>query len=360
MKNIILLTLATIVLMTLSSCKEKSYIEPLPVLSEQGIFIVSEGNFTFGNGSLSYLDLEQNKVYNQVFYNQNGFPLGDVPQSVFQKGDTLFVVVNNSGKIVLMDSNDFKYITTIEGFVSPRQILQTKDHLAYVSDLYSNNLTILDLETLEKKGSIDLGYSSESMILHEDYAYIANWSYGQSLFKVDINNNQIISSIDVGVQPNSLVLDKNDRLWVLCDGGFEGSPHAWDYASLYQIDLSSFTVLKSIRFEHKDYNPKTLKINTAKDTLFFISAAYGGQSSVSSGIFKMSIEDTFIPTEPFIHERGGYFYNFGISPLNQDIYVSDVLDYIRAGWLWKFDKNGMLQDSFRVDIIPGELIFKTK
>lgn len=360
MKHVSLLFFLSFILIFFSGCKEEPVITPVPEISEEGIFLVNEGNFTFGNGSLSYLDLGENKIYNQVFFNVNGFPLGDVPQSLFLKGDSLFIVVNNSGKIVVMDINDFKHINTIDGLVSPRYILPTKGKEAYVSDLYNNNITVIDLETLQKTSTIDIGHSSETMLLHEGYAYVTGWTYGESIYKIDINTNQLAGKLEVGVQPNSLVTDRNNDLWVLCDGGFQGSPHAWDFAGLYQIDLTTFTVKKTIRFDHKDYNPKALKINADKDTLFFLSAAYGGPSSVEAGIFKMGINETTIPVRPFIKERGGFFYNFGISPVGEDIYVSDALDYTRAGWLWRFTRNGTVRDSFRVDIIPGEMLFKTR
>ncbi len=40
------------------------------------VIILNEGNFMYGNSSISYYDASSRKVQNDVFYNQNGFPTG--------------------------------------------------------------------------------------------------------------------------------------------------------------------------------------------------------------------------------------------------------------------------------------------
>ena len=74
-------------------------------LSGPGVFILNEGNFKSGNGSLSFFSYDSSKLYNNTFLSINQRPLGDVPYSMNIGGSRAYIVVNNSGKIEVVDRN---------------------------------------------------------------------------------------------------------------------------------------------------------------------------------------------------------------------------------------------------------------
>lgn len=342
------------------SCKEDKLIAPVPEVSEEGIFILNEGNFTYGNGSLSYLDLSENVIYNQIFFDVNGFPLGDVPHSFLQDGERLFIVVNNSGKIVAVNTEDFTHSGTIDGLVSPRYMLKISASEALVTDLYSPYISIVDLETFRVTSSIFVGNSTEAVIGTGNFVYATGWTYNDKLYKIDIDKRKVVDSLRIGPQPNSMILDKNDKLWVLYDGAFQGSPYGHFFPGLVRVDLKDFKVEKEIVFPSKDGSPKALNTNEEKDSLFFINASYAVSGLNSRGVFKMSIYEDVIPEKAFIPERGGIFNGMAVAPVDGHLYVSDAADYQRLGWLWRFSARGKLLDSFRLDIIPGDILIKVK
>ena len=83
-----------------------------------GLFITNEGNFQYGNATLSYYDPETKTVENEVFYRANAMKLGDVAQSMTIRNDVGWVVVNNSHVIFAIDINTFKEVGRITGLTS--------------------------------------------------------------------------------------------------------------------------------------------------------------------------------------------------------------------------------------------------
>ncbi len=333
--------------------------DPLPQMNftkTEGVFIINEGNFTYGNASLSFLDLSTQEIENQVFFKANGFPLGDVAYSMTIQDSTAFIVVNNSGKIFAMNTHTFRHEGTLAGLVSPRQVHLIDHYTGYISDLYSPYVLQFNPQTLAVTDTIQLGQSSEQMIHLGDFLYVASWSFGHEVFKISMISNQLVGSVEVARQPNSLVLDKNDQLWILSDGGFEGSSLGYEHPTLAQIDPKSMEIRHNLVFPDLQSSPNHLCINANQDSLFFLNSSWAGESEVA-GIYTMSITDLALPSQPLIPSMHRRFYGLGVDPETTTIYVSDAQDYLQRGYVYRFLPDGKSIDSLQVDRIPGSFSF---
>lgn len=333
----------------------------------EGVFICNEGNFMYGNASLSYYDPEKREADNQVFYNANNFPLGDVCQSMSIIGGRGFVVVNNSGKVFVIDINTFKYLGVIKGLTSPRYIQQVSDDKIYISDIYSPFIAIADPKTLDVTGRVYMGTrngpgkvnGTEQMVMHGNYVYVCSWSYNNKIYKIDTRTDEVVDSIGVTKQPNSMVLDKNGKIWVLSDGSYKGSPYGQERASLIKIDAGRFAVEAIMDFPTMECSPSELCINGARDRIYFINGSWAGEGVANSGIYTMGVEETTLPSAPLIPEDGRLFYALAIHPKTGEIYFSDAIDYVQRGIVFRYSADGRRIDEFKVDIIPGAFCFKT-
>lgn len=315
--------------------------------TENGIFIACEGNFMYGNGSLSFYNPETRKVTNQLFYARNNAPLGDVVQSISVLGNQLYIVVNNSGKIYVADANTAEYRGTITGLTSPRHIHFLSEEKAYISDLYATELTIFDPGTFEITGKIDLeGHTSEQLVQVGKYIFASAWSNDEYILIIDTETDEVIHKIKVPYQPKDLGVDKNGKIWVLSEGDYENADNNKTPA-ISRIDPATFTIEQIYRFEPLD-RPASLDLNSTSDTLYFLN----------SGVYKMSVDSRHLPNSVTISSGEKLFYNLSVNPENNEIYVADAIDYTQNAMIYRYSENAVIIDSFRIGINPSDFLFR--
>ena len=98
-----------IILITVSSCikdKPQDTIKPIISLSSfNNVYIINEGPFMTGSGSISLYVPSSNTVCEDFYYQQNSNSLGNIVQSMAKINNEYCICVNNSGKVVFCDKN---------------------------------------------------------------------------------------------------------------------------------------------------------------------------------------------------------------------------------------------------------------
>lgn len=321
--------------------------------SERGLFICNEGNFQYGNATLSYYDPQTKSVENEIFYRANAMKLGDVAQSMIIHNGIGWVVVNNSHVVFAIDPTTFKEVGRITGLTSPRYIHFVSDDKAYITQIWDNRIFIINPKRYEVTGYIEVPDmtseqgSTEQMVQLGKYLYVNCWSYQNRLLKIDTETDSIVAELEVGIQPTSLALDCNGKLWTVTDGGYESSPYGYEAPALYRIDPETFSIEQTFSFAKGDA-PSEVQINGRGDTLYWIN----------DDIWSMSVDADRVPVRPFLDSRGTIYYGLTVDPKSDEVYIADAVDYTQQGKIYRYSARGELLDEFYVGIIPGAFCWK--
>ena len=348
------LTLCLALCLALSSCMKWDYGQQESLsLAKRGLFIINEGNFQYGNASLSFYNIDEMSVENEIFFRANGMRLGDVAQSMTIWNNLGWVVVNNSHVIFAIDLESGEEVGRITNLTSPRHIHFLSKHKAYVTQLWDNRITIVDPTLFTITGYIECPNmtmeqgSTEEMVQYGNYIFVNCWSYQNRILKIDTRTDSVVDELTVGIQPTSIVLDSNNKLWTVTDGGYQGSPYGYEAPALYRIDAESFSIEKVFRVKLGD-SPSEIKINSARNRIYWIN----------EGIWAMSTDAETLPQEPFVPYANTLFYGLGIDPKSGEIYVADAIDYQQPGIILRYSEKGTLIDKFYVGVIPGAFCWK--
>lgn len=335
-----------VILTALTGCindKPNDTLQPQVILSNgHKVYVTNEGNYGSNNASVSLYDLGNGSVVNDIYKTQNNLTLGDVCQSMTKINNYYYLVVNNSGKIVIVAADDFKIQTTISGFNSPRYILPVSQNKAYVSDLYANAISIIDLNSNTKTGSIVCSGWTEQMTLLYNKAFVTNMK-SNYVYVINTTNDQITDSVLVGPNAGSLVIDKNSKLWVLSSGNSSASI----IGKLSRINPLTLAVEATYNFSNSDH-PSNLCLNSTHDVLYFLN----------THVYSMNITDNNLPVSALISGTSHTYYGLAVSDKDNNVYVSDAIDYIQKSTIMLYSSTGQLQTSFKAGINASGFYFE--
>lgn len=343
MKKYALFVLA---LITLQACvKDKPQ---TPVLSDvqlsnaRKVYVINEGVFPNGNASVSLYDPESGEVVEDIYAAKNhNAAVGDVAQSLSYINGSYYLVVNNSGNILICD-RDFRKTAQISQLGSPRYVLPVTNQKAYVSDYSSNVIHIIDLNTHLKTGSIACPGWTERMALIYNTAFVTNIRRN-CLYVVNTVTDAIFDSIAVGPNVGGIVLDKYDKLWALSPG----DQSKGIAAQLHKINPRNARVELSLEFA-AGQAPGNLCLSRHKDTLYFLN----------NGIYRMAIGDQVLPASAWVHSGTKNFYGLDVNPNDYTVYAADALDFNQRSSIYIYDAQGRQKSVFKAGINASGFYFE--
>ena len=312
---------------------------PVSMKDSGKVFVVNEGGLWFGNASVSLYNRLSGAVTEDYFKERNGSALGDVAQSMYRYRDNYYVVVNNSGMIVVCDL-EFKMSGVIPGLTSPRYMAFNGDK-AYVSDFKSGCIHVIDLLTKSKVSQINCPGFTEDLILSNGNLWVANVNR-EYLYLADIQTDKIIDSVWVGANESGMRLDHEGKLWLLSGGKNGVYPPA-----LRRIDPLSRTVDKTLVFPAAA-TPFRLAANRKGDTLYYLN----------KDLFCHALTENTLSGSPMVQAGNRNFYSLAVHPNSSEIYLSDALDYVQRSNIYIYNAKGQEKSTFKAGINASGFYFE--
>lgn len=353
----LLMLLPVFAIVFLQSCSD----DPEPVRpGTDGYFIVNEGGFGNGNTSISFYDRATDQVTNDVFAIKNGRPLGDQAQSMTVFEGKGYIIVQGSGKIEVIDADDYSSLATItDDIESPRYFVAISSTKAYVSDWGADGVTgtikVIDLNNNTVTKTIATGKGANRMLKIGNSVYVANaggYDKDNTIKVIDVGTDAITGSITVGDNPNSIQQDNAGNIWVASSGAVAYNED-W---SIDEVNSTKGSVSKissgnteTLRLEIDEVvygGPGNLSMSPDGTTLYYL---YNG------AVYSMSPSATALPSSPLASK--GY-YGFSVDPFNGNIIGTLAPNFSSAGSIEVMDASGNLLDTHTVGIAPNGVAFK--
>ncbi|QNK61226.1 YncE family protein [Pedobacter sp. PAMC26386] len=346
--------------------EDEIVVQPGPSTPVKGFYLVNEGNMNMNRASLDFMDL-QTGVYRRNIYNQANPTvvkgLGDVGNDVGVYGSKLYVVVNISNKVEVMDVKTGKRISQIN-ITNCRYITFHKGK-AYVSAYLgtvgdpsapSGIVAEIDTTSLTEIRRINVGRQPEEMAVVREKLYVANSggytpsNYERTVSIIDLNSFQVVNKIDVGVNLHRLKADKYGDLYVTSRGDYYDIP-----SKLFVIDTKTEKVKKTF-----DIGVSNLVIDD--NSAYFYSSEFSyitGGYVIKYGI--IDVKNEVLTDKKFITDGTDKDitipYGIAVNPYTKDVFITDAKDYVSPGTLYSFDPAGKKRYEVATGDIPAHFAF---
>ncbi|HCZ34495.1 MAG TPA: hypothetical protein DHV26_01045 [Cytophagales bacterium] len=328
---------------SISSCKEDNE-TPVGEFST-GVLVVNEGSFGASDGSITHYNPDTNEAVQDIFGQKNNdLALGDIVQSLTIAGDFAYAVVNNDNKVEVVKANTFESVNTISGVSLPRYFT-THNGKGYLTEWVNftdpGRVAVINLNSNTVETTIGTDYGSENIVVANNKIFVSN-NFTNSISVINPTTNTISTTIDVANSPGELLLDADNKLWVLCGGNY-----GEDNASLHRINTTTNEVDKVVELERSS---SKVAINNARNQLLYVSG---------NNIYKISITDTVAPETAFITVTAAVgLYGIGIDPATDEIYLADAKGFVANGSVYRYSASGTLIDEFAAGKGPNGFVFR--
>ena len=276
--------------------------------------------------------------------------MGNVLNSIGFYEDSAYLIANVSNQITIVDRYTFEKKGLIRSGLNNPRYFEAIDGIGFVTNWGDPNdetddyVAVLDVSTKTLIANIPVDFGPEKMIALGGKLYVAHkggYGYNNVISVIDTDTYEVESEIQVGDVPGSMTSDLKGNLWVLCEGIPSWTGNETN-GSLLRIRLSSNEVTLNLDFGNHNH-PQ------------FLSADMGNlYYNLNGNVYKMRDTDSELPVTEEL--SGLYFYTMEVH--EGMLYGTDAKDYASNGSIeiYNVTEKTYLK-SIPTGIIPGGIYF---
>lgn len=312
------------------------------------VLVLNEGQYGIGDAEVDVYSRSAGLGEREIFNLTNNAVLGDILQDAVKADGSIFLVLNNSNKVVKVDATTFVFEKEYNNLTLPSGVAVADGHLFVTEWLgfgVPGQISKIDISTGAKVDSVAVGELPGKPLVVESTNTIWVPNTSDTIISIVHYNSgnallsQIIPTEDY---PNSLALDGDNQVWALCSGApsWTGTP---TNASLVKFNIDGSVQNTIASFPHNDAFVKGLTIGGDGRTLAYV---FGGIK-----IFDTQLE-SFQGTI-----SNGSCYGVGVDPINGDYYMGVSPQFDQNGYVFRYSAAAELLDSIPSGVGPNGFIF---
>ena len=340
-----------------------------------GAYVVNSGNMSSNiESSLTAIDYASSTATQNVFKTANGRSLGNIANDGIVYGDKIYLAVDQSNTIWVIDKNtkqSIKQIKTTELLgnaegVEPRHISADGGKVYFTT--YGGYVAAVDTTSFALQKKWQVGSYPEGLVIAHGNIYVANSNYGKgggNISCINLSNDNVETKNIEGVNNPTSIYYAAGLLYVLDNQYYDASWNAYGENTLRTVE---FAQGKSQKVADGNYaacvtpgatTTARTSVEEVRPYFFVLNAPFGGTPSVSVLAAGSTQAQTMTLSEMPVSPCGIF-----ADPLNGHIFVlsykmgdKGTPDYNGNGYVVEYDSAGQKQHEYETGVGSCAMFF---
>ena len=340
-----------------------------------GAYVVNSGNmYNKIESSLTAIDYATSTATQGVFKTANGRSLGNTANDGIVYGNKIYLAVDQSNTIEVIDKNTKKSIKQIkttellgnaEG-AEPRHIIAGDGKVYFTT--YGGYVAAVDTTSFALQKKWKVGNYPEGLVFGNGNLYVANSNYGAgggNISCINLSNDNVETKNIEGVNNPTSIYYAAGLLYVLDNQYYDASFNAYGENSLRTVEFAQGTSQKVADGNYAACvttgaaTTARTSVEKVRPHFFVLNAPYGGTPSVSVFVAGITQPQPMTLSEMPVSPCGIF-----ADPLNGHIFVlsyrlgdSGYADYNGNGYVVEYDSAGQKQHEYETGVGSCAMFF---